>query len=110
MKHAASTTASPSMNNLKAVFELGMVWKKEKDEKNRAKRALQLAKANLAVIEPFAAIMANEFELLRRTGESLCNGRTPSAPMVRVHECFAHRSRIYSTTRLIVVGVSISLI
>ena len=29
---------------LKAVFELGMVWKKEKDEKNRTKRAHRLAK------------------------------------------------------------------
>jgi hypothetical protein len=43
---------------LKAVFELVMVWKTEKDEKNRIKRALRLAKANLAVVEPFAAIIA----------------------------------------------------
>ena len=43
---------------LKAVFELVMVWKKEKDETNRTKRALQLAKVNLVVVEPFAAIIA----------------------------------------------------
>ena len=43
---------------LKAVFELGMVWKTEKDEKNRTKRALRLAKTNLAIVEPFAAIIA----------------------------------------------------
>src|SRR4051794_11814872 len=43
---------------LRAVFDLAMVWKKEKDEQNRAKRALELAKSNLSVVEPFAAIIA----------------------------------------------------
>ena len=43
---------------LKAVFDLVMVWKKEKDETNRTKRALRLAKSTLVVVEPFAAIIA----------------------------------------------------
>ena len=43
---------------LQAVFDLGMVWKKEKAEIARAKRAIRAAGIDLNVIEPFAAIIA----------------------------------------------------
>ena len=42
---------------LTAVFGLGMVWQKEKDERDRADRALKMSGVQQRVVEPFAAII-----------------------------------------------------